>query len=417
MSSRTVEQFRQALIGKYNAQMGKQDGVTREQAEALQGSDGTPSDSNRYVTETDVGTSYISKDTLHANTLLKADTDHTPIELTVAASTIVGRAAAGGIEDLSPSDTRTVLGLATTDSPTFVTAKLTGLSNGYIPYHKTDTDGLEDSGVLWSSPTFTIGAGAADVDYILKFDGQTNDGLITWMEDEDYFKFDDDIMLPDNEAVKFGTGVDMSILYDGTVGKIDTSLVAASDLQILCGTDKTLVLTESVYDEIQFQVTAGKVPASNAPTWELMTTTCYAYAFSVNDHLDAAVTELPHWWKEGTAGDCHIHFTLKTIQNTGANRYAKFTVTFAYADINETWTETAKTAEYTIPTGTAALTHLYLDLGDLTLTNYLLGAQIQCNIKRIAATGGTEYADDVYINQVGMHLERTRLGSRTETAS
>ena len=72
------------------------------------------------------------------------------------------------------------------------------------------------------------------------------------------------------------------------------------------------------------------------------------------------------------------------------------------------------TAEYTIPTGTGALTNLYLDLGDLTFTNYLLEAQVKCRIKRIAATGGTEYADDVYITQVGMHLEKDTMGSRQE---
>jgi len=41
----------------------------------------------------------------------------------------------------------------------------------------------------------TIGSGAADTDYTLTFDGETNDGVLTWMEDEDYFKFDDDVNL------------------------------------------------------------------------------------------------------------------------------------------------------------------------------------------------------------------------------
>ena len=40
----------------------------------------------------------------------------------------------------------------------------------------------------------TIGAGATGIDYILKFDGETNDGIITWMEDEDYFKFSDTVV-------------------------------------------------------------------------------------------------------------------------------------------------------------------------------------------------------------------------------
>lgn len=35
-----------------------------------------------------------------------------------------------------------------------------------------------------------IGRGEAGVDYTVTFDGEDNDGVLTWMEDEDYFKFD-----------------------------------------------------------------------------------------------------------------------------------------------------------------------------------------------------------------------------------
>lgn len=39
----------------------------------------------------------------------------------------------------------------------------------------------------------TIGAGTAGIDYILKFDGETNDGTITFMEDENRFDFGNSI--------------------------------------------------------------------------------------------------------------------------------------------------------------------------------------------------------------------------------
>ena len=59
----------------------------------------------------------------------------------------------------------------------------------------------------------TIGAGAAGTDIALTFDGETNDGVITWMEDEDYFKFSDGI----NVGVD-GTGYDVKFFGD-TSGK------------------------------------------------------------------------------------------------------------------------------------------------------------------------------------------------------
>jgi hypothetical protein len=40
----------------------------------------------------------------------------------------------------------------------------------------------------------TIGSGVAATDYTLTFNGETNDGVLTWMEDEDYFKFGDDVV-------------------------------------------------------------------------------------------------------------------------------------------------------------------------------------------------------------------------------
>ncbi len=192
-------------------------------------------------------------------------------------------------------------------------------------------------------------------------------------------------------------------------------LHSAKDTRITCGANYTLELQTSVYEDLQFQISYAKVtPASLLPSWEAFTVNTSEYAFSVNDEVDTQANELPHWWKQGTAGHAHIHITTKAANATGSNRFAKFTVTFAYADIDEVWVEAPLTAEYTIPTGTLALTHLYLDLGNLTFTNYIVGTQIRCRVKRIVATGGTEYAGDIFITQVGIHLERDTLGSRQE---
>lgn len=49
----------------------------------------------------------------------------------------------------------------------------------------------------------TVGSGVAGTDYTLTFDGETNDGIITWMEDEDYFKFSDDILMDSEEKIQF----------------------------------------------------------------------------------------------------------------------------------------------------------------------------------------------------------------------
>jgi len=227
-----------------------------------------------------------------------------------------------------------------------------------------------------------------------------------------------EIIIPaDSKTIKFGAGVDMSMGYDGTNGYVNTSLVAASDLDITCGANKTIELQNTVYEDLQFSITTGKLtPAGGQPNWEALTTNIDGYAFDVNDELDVQANELPHYWKETTTGHIHLHFANKTAQATGANRYAKFTIYFAAADVDEAWAESGPyTAEYTIPTGTAALTHLYLDMGNIDFSTFKIGAQVIAKVKRIAATGGTEYADSVYITQCGIHLENDTMGSRNET--
>jgi hypothetical protein len=44
---------------------------------------------------------------------------------------------------------------------------------------------------------------AADTDLVINFIGTTNSGLLTWMEDEDYFKFSDEILMDTAEKINF----------------------------------------------------------------------------------------------------------------------------------------------------------------------------------------------------------------------
>ena len=73
--------------------------------------------------------------------------------------------------------------------------------------------------------SITIGDATAGTDITITFDGETNDGVLKWMEDEDYFQFDDDIIISTNEKLYFrDTGIyihsnadgDLDIISDGT---------------------------------------------------------------------------------------------------------------------------------------------------------------------------------------------------------
>ena len=71
----------------------------------------------------------------------------------------------------------------------------------------------------------TIGDGSTGTDIAVTFDGESNDGVLTWMEDEDYFKFSDDVLINSTEKLYFndtGTYIysnadgDLDLVSDGT---------------------------------------------------------------------------------------------------------------------------------------------------------------------------------------------------------
>jgi len=82
------------------------------------------------------------------------------------------------------------------------------------------------------SNSLTFGAGTAGTDITITFDGETTDGVLKWMEDEDYFEFSDDILIATTEKIQFR---DTAIyIYSSADGQLD--LVADTEIQIAATT-------------------------------------------------------------------------------------------------------------------------------------------------------------------------------------
>ncbi len=80
--------------------------------------------------------------------------------------------------------------------------------------------------------TLTFGAGTAGTDITVTFDGETSDGVLKWMEDEDYFEFSDDILIASTEKLQFR---DTAIYINSSAdGQLD--LVADTEIQIAATT-------------------------------------------------------------------------------------------------------------------------------------------------------------------------------------
>ena len=80
--------------------------------------------------------------------------------------------------------------------------------------------------------SITIGDGTTGTDITVTFDGESNDGELKWMEDEDYFEFSDDILVASDEKIQFR---DTAIYINSSAdGQLD--LVADTEIQIAATT-------------------------------------------------------------------------------------------------------------------------------------------------------------------------------------
>ena len=80
--------------------------------------------------------------------------------------------------------------------------------------------------------SITFGAGTSGTDIVITFDGETNDGVLKWMEDEDYFEFSDDLLIASTEKIQFR---DTAIFINSsTDGQLDID--ADTELEITAPT-------------------------------------------------------------------------------------------------------------------------------------------------------------------------------------
>jgi len=115
---------------------------------------------------------------------------------------------------------------------------------------------------LDASNDLILGTGASGVDYSLKFDGETSDGIITWMEDEDSFKVEDDLVMDSTKKLYFndeggeyisGDATDLTIASGAKI-----NLTATSDVVIPANVGITFGTGEKIEgDSTDLTVTSG----------------------------------------------------------------------------------------------------------------------------------------------------------------
>jgi len=89
--------------------------------------------------------------------------------------------------------------------------------------------------------TVKIGEGG-DTDITLTFNANSNDGVLTWMEDEDNFKFSDDVLINGSEKLYLYDIGGEYISSDGT----DFTINSGNDIKLTCGASGDVVIPANV---------------------------------------------------------------------------------------------------------------------------------------------------------------------------
>jgi len=98
--------------------------------------------------------------------------------------------------------TNGTLAITTTDTAA-AAANITITADGTFEAVGTTVTLDSGGGINLETDALSVGNGG-DTDVVLTFNANSNDGVITWMEDEDYFKFSDDILIDGTEKIQFG---------------------------------------------------------------------------------------------------------------------------------------------------------------------------------------------------------------------
>jgi len=188
---------------------------------------------------------------------------------------------------------------------------------------------------------------------------------------------------------------------------------SASEQSVVVSSTGMTTFGTVTWNDIYVPLAGAKIPQANTPTWATFSTNLKSYTFALDDYADLATAEILHGWSEGTDIGIHVHLVTNGL-NDATERKVKYTVYYSWGDMDEAMSaEGSVTEEATITAALADKTHLFLDLGDITGTNYKIGSLLKLRVKRVAGTG-TEPANDPFVEMIGIHYQCNSVGSETE---
>jgi len=192
-----------------------------------------------------------------------------------------------------------------------------------------------------------------------------------------------------------------------------------SDFEVDCGPEKTLVLVEPVYDDLQVSINnlAKGVTAPTDRFYDHGIGGGIGYpvlGFAKNDYVWFDV-QTQHSMKLNTVLDNHIHFILPNTTTIG--RKFVFQLDVIAAGIHGVWAVPAG-SPFTATHIVAAdddISHGFLGIGDIPASNTTVSSVYKCRLTRIDGEA-VEYGSEVYLEFSDCHYQKNTMGSRQENA-
>ena len=278
--------------------------------------------------------------------------------------------------------------------------------------HKHDGSTAGDGGPISTlfSNTISMGTGA-DTDIALTFNANTNDGVLTWMEDEDYFQFSDDILISTTEKIQFrDTAIYINSSADGQLDLVaDTEIqIAATTIDMNGNVDISGSLT---LGGTAIMSTAAELNIMDGGTSATSTTVADADRVVYNDAgtmRQVAVTDL----------DTYFSATSKTLTNKTLTSPVLNTGVSGTAVLDEDNMASDSATKLATQQSIKAYVDSSITAEDLDVTSDSGTIAIDLDSETLTIAGGTGLASSATSNTVTLAIDSTvatLTGSQTLT--
>ncbi len=221
-----------------------------------------------------------------------------------------------------------------------------------------------------------------------------------------------DLIAPtDNKGLIVGGGSDAAVYYDGAAMTLKTDRIAASDLDIITGSQKTIELQTVVYDDMRVPLQNTKInPTKSEPAFENFADGLFAYAFENNNADDESlhfVAQLPHSYKEGTDIVPHVHWMPSTT-NAGS---VVWELEYIWVNVNGTTPGSVSITVTDAGDGTA-LKQQKAIFAAIDGTGKTISSVLTGRLTRLTSDPGDDFTGIAYGLEIDFHHQIDTIGSR-----